>query len=243
MKIAIRLDDIAPGMDWGNFLKFKELLDAHDIKPLIGVVPDNKDPKLNISESGPTFWDLIRDLQKDGWVVAMHGFNHLYTTSEGGIFPLNKKSEFAGYDFETQFTMIQSGKKILESHGLSTDIFMAPSHSYDKNTLRALRENGFLKVTDGFGKQPYKTEGLTFYPISFRRADTLKDTTYGISTFVYHPNTMEEPEFRDLKKLLESGKAVSYSEFETFTPVHRGFAGRISERLRATLKRILVQGI
>ena len=47
MKIVIRLDDISPGMDMGKFRRFKRLLDEYHIKPLIGVVPENLDPKLD----------------------------------------------------------------------------------------------------------------------------------------------------------------------------------------------------
>ena len=39
MKIAIRMDDITPDMDWAKFLRFKELCDLYQVKPLIGVVP------------------------------------------------------------------------------------------------------------------------------------------------------------------------------------------------------------
>ena len=46
MKITVRLDDITPDMDWERFLKFKALLDRYQVKPLIGVVPDNRDENL-----------------------------------------------------------------------------------------------------------------------------------------------------------------------------------------------------
>ena len=46
MKITIRMDDITPDMDFEKFTRFKTILDKHGIKPLIGVVPDNKDKKL-----------------------------------------------------------------------------------------------------------------------------------------------------------------------------------------------------
>ena len=42
MKIAVRLDDITPDMDWQRFFRFKALLDQYQVKPLIGVVPDNR---------------------------------------------------------------------------------------------------------------------------------------------------------------------------------------------------------
>ena len=43
MKIAVRLDDITPDMDWEGFLRFKALLDRYQVKPLIGVIPQNRD--------------------------------------------------------------------------------------------------------------------------------------------------------------------------------------------------------
>ena len=46
MKIAVRLDDITPDMDWQRFFRFKALLDQYQVKPLIGVVPDNRDENL-----------------------------------------------------------------------------------------------------------------------------------------------------------------------------------------------------
>ncbi|WP_419041292.1 DUF2334 domain-containing protein, partial [Eisenbergiella tayi] len=39
MKIAIRMDDITPDMNWDNFLALKALFDKYHICPLIGVVP------------------------------------------------------------------------------------------------------------------------------------------------------------------------------------------------------------
>ena len=72
---------------------------------------------------------------------------------------------------------------------------MAPGHSFDKNTLRALKECGFRYVTDGFGDAPYLREGLTFLPISFLRKQELKKEN-GVTTFVVHTWDMSEEEFR-----------------------------------------------
>ncbi len=77
--------------------------------------------------------------------MAMHGYQHIYGTSKGGIFPLNHFSEFAGEPLEEQRKKIAAGRQILENHGVHTDIFMAPGHSYDRNTLTALMENGFFQ--------------------------------------------------------------------------------------------------
>ena len=113
MNITVRLDDITPDMDWERFYKFKALLDQYQVKPLIGVVPDNRDELLKGSGSPmdpEPFFEYIRQLQKEGWTVAMHGYQHIYGTSKGGIFPLNHFSEFAGEPLEEQRRENCSGK-------------------------------------------------------------------------------------------------------------------------------------
>ncbi len=214
MRIAIRMDDITPDMDWDKFGRFKAVLDEGGIRPLIGVVPKTQDKKLHICEDREDFWEWLGGLQRDGWHIAMHGLNHVYRTDRGGLFPLNRQSEFAGLSFEEQLSMLQEGRRLLREKGIETDIFMAPSHSYDRNTLRALKAAGFRAVTDGFGRAPYirGKEGLVFYPVSFRKEADLNSSRDGITTFVVHANTMSDKEFEWYRKLVESGRAVSYDE-------------------------------
>ena len=241
MNITIRMDDITPDMDWGKFNRFKELLDAHGIKPLIGVVPDSRDEKLAIDDPHQDFWCMVKDLQDKGWTIAMHGLNHLYTTKASGIFPIGGKSEFAGLPFEKQDEMIREGKRILQEKGISTDIFMAPSHSFDKNTLKALKKNGFNVITDGFGTGPFKSGGMTYYPISVKRSDSLKDNRDGLVTFVYHANTMDEKDFVKFEDLLESGKVVSYLEYRQLEIKNRNFFGNAWQYSLAKAKYIAVR--
>ncbi len=236
MRIAIRMDDITPEMDWVKFKRFKNLLDEHDIRPLIGVVPDNRDKGLSKSEPREGFWNYIKELQEHGWIVAMHGYNHLYTTKNPGMFPVGDKSEFAGLPYDRQYEMIKEGKNTLKSRGIVTDIFMAPSHSFDKNTLRALKENGFYIVTDGFGIMPYRMAGLVFYPISVNRRRSLEDTRDGIVTFVYHTNSMTDKDFANLEKLLYSGSVVSYSEYKRLEIKDMGTLDRAKQYLTARAK-------
>ena len=89
MKTAIRIDDISPAMDWEKFHAFRELLERYGVNPLIGVVPDNRDGNLNRGAENPEFWQYVKQLQESGWVVALHGYRHLYTEKKGGMFPLN----------------------------------------------------------------------------------------------------------------------------------------------------------
>lgn len=235
------MDDITPDMDWEKFYRFKELLDEYGCKPLIGVVPDNRDKKIAVCEKKEDFFSYVRELVSQGWTVAMHGYNHLYTTEDPGIFPIGHKSEFAGHSLMRQSDMIRKGKAILENNGINTDIFMAPSHSFDKNTLLALRSNGFHVITDGFGTGPFKSKGFVFYPISLKRSRTIKDVRAGLVTFVYHANTMEDKDFTKLEDLLKSGRVVSYSEFSRFQAEERTFLSEIAQFVLATGKRIMVQ--
>lgn len=244
VKIAVRLDDITPDMDWERFLSFKELLDQYQVKPLIGVVPDNRDENLMkrpISDKAPQdFWQYIKELKKQGYVIAMHGFRHTYTTHKGGLFPLNDLSEFAGLPYEEQRRMLEEGKKILQEKGIDTDIFMAPAHSYDPNTLRALKDTGFQRVTDGFGSSPYHCKGLVFYPISFRLSKTLKKKK-GYSTLVVHTDTLSEEDFRRYEEYFEKSGAcfISYGEYLQVPWRERTLPGRLLEWCMAEGKHLV----
>ncbi len=241
MKICIRMDDITPDMDWAKFLRFKELCDLYQVKPLIGVVPDNKDTMLNIDEKRQDFWSYISKLQKEGWEVAQHGYIHIYSTKKMGCFPLNRLSEFAGKTYGDQLEAIKTGKNILEKNNIYTDIFMAPAHSYDKNTLKALKTLGFTRITDGFGKMPYKQWGLIFYPISYKQSNSLK-AKQGYTTFVVHTNTMNDKDFDRYDKLFAQyeNRFISYSDFLKVEAQNRGIIGRIKEYLMAVSKFLLV---
>lgn len=247
MKIAIRMDDIYPEMDMERFLRFRALLDKNGIRPLIGVIPDCRDPKLMDVKAAEfpdaeRFWQEIRTLKMGGFCVAMHGLTHVYTTGDGGLFPLNRQSEFAGLPYYDQLKMIRRGREIMASYGLETDIFMAPSHSYDHYTLTALRETGFKYVTDGFGQSPYMRAGLIFLPISVSRGKTLKDNGNGYSTFVIHSNTMDDADFKYYENLFTTRREsfISFDELLSAPVARRSRSGHAVERATALTKRTLV---
>lgn len=241
MKIAIRLDDITPDMDWVKFRRLEELLDKYHMAPLIGIVPDNQDDNLKRNPAMPDFDVQIKKWEAKGWIPAMHGWKHIYTTKKGGLFPLNNFSEFAGVDKNRQREMIYDGKEKLQKMGVTTNIFMAPAHSFDKNTLAVLKEAGFQYITDGFGVAPYEWKGLTFLPIAFQKSKDIEKSE-GYTTLVFHTNTMNEQDFLDLKKILEKHKDdfISYGEYLTIPAKKRNMAGKVKEYSMATIKRMLV---
>lgn len=242
MKIAVRMDDITPDMNWENFRFFQGLFKEAGITPLLGIVPDNKDANLMREEPHEDFYEEMRKLKEEGYCFAMHGCHHLYGTEQGGIFPLNNFSEFAGIPYTDQRKKLEKGRELLRQNGIETDIFMAPAHSYDQYTLQALKELGFTVITDGYGKRPYLYRGMVFYPISFRLNGSLKKKD-GYTTMVIHANTVTETDKERYKKIFtEHGKdMISYSEYLEAEPVKRKLLGRMGEFLLAKLKFILTK--
>ena len=242
MKIAVRMDDITPDMNWDNFIFFLNLFEQTGIAPLLGIVPDNRDKSLACEAAHDNFYNIMKSLENKGFILSMHGCHHVYTTKHGGMFPLNRQSEFAGLSFEKQREILKSGREKLKQNGIDTDIFMAPAHSYDKNTLRALKEVGFTRITDGFGKMPYIYRGLTFYPISFMMSRSLRQKN-GATTLVLHANTVTEADKERYTKIFrEYGKnMISYSEYLKMEPVTRTVFGRALEYLLAKCKYLLVR--
>ena len=59
---TFRMDDITPAMNWERFRKIEDLFKKYDIRPLIGVVPDNRDPKLSPDEECSSFWEEVKRL-------------------------------------------------------------------------------------------------------------------------------------------------------------------------------------
>ena len=156
-KILIRFDDVAPGMAWSKFIPLKEHLESLGIRSILGVVPDCQDQKLNVEEIKPDFFNLIRTYRDYGDIIAQHGTHHNYVTQDSGILGINNFSEFAGLAFEEQKLTLKKGKEILLAEEVWQPYFMAPAHSFDTNTLKALRDLDFHALTDGYG----------FYPVSY----------------------------------------------------------------------------
>jgi len=204
-KISFRLDDICPSMNWNSFYKVIKILDRNNIKPLLGIVPDCRDNTLNIDELNRNFYKIMKKYQENGFVIAQHGYTHVYDSQSKGMLGISKKSEFAGKSYDEQFRLLQTGKSILEMNGIKTNIFMAPSHSYDKITLIALKSLGFKYITDGYTRTNYTFENLIFIPCM--NVVSLKRKIRGICTICLHSNSMGKEDFLRLEKFITKYKS------------------------------------
>lgn len=243
---VLRIDDVCPCMDLYWFDKTMEFLKKHNITGMLGVIPDCRDKALNVSREDSDFWNKIKEYQKDGWYIAMHGYQHLYDTKATGcvIFEHNKESEFAGHNYEVQLQRILDGKKILESKGIKTDAFFAPSHNYDKNTVKALKKAGFKYMADGRTKYAYTWRNIKFIPNCCS-----KEPNVGIYTIVLHPCMTKEKGYEGLKKRIEERKEIIVPFQEALSEKRGPAKSRnclvqlLCQRINVNIQRAKVQGV
>ena len=75
----MRLDDASEYMDVEKWDQMKQLLDKYGVKPIFGIIPENKDESMvGAYEKDLKFWDKMNQWVKDGWTPALHGYDHCY---------------------------------------------------------------------------------------------------------------------------------------------------------------------
>ena len=116
----------------------------------------------------------MRELEAEGYTIAQHGTTHIYETDSSGLLHINSFSEFAGLEYDVQLDKLKRGRDILVNNGLNPVLFMAPGHTFDLNTLRALKELGFNAVTDALTASPYVREGILHIPCRLAGYDRIK---------------------------------------------------------------------
>ena len=203
--LLIRIDDIAPNMNWNYMDKCEKIFDDLKIKPLLGVIPNNKDPELLRYQFNEKFWDRVRDWKSKGWEISMHGLSHLYEikTNKKDYFNYGGDSEFYGLNFDIQKNKIKLGIEKFENEKIKVRSFFAPNHTYDLNTLRALRESGIKVIVDGYGLFPYTDHGLFFVPQLFYKEIFLP---FGIQSTQIHLNYWSDEYFDSFKKFIFKNK-------------------------------------
>ena len=205
--LLVRIDDVAENMNWKYMDKCEKLFDKINVKPLVGIIPENKDPSLLNFPKNPFFWQRVKKKKKKGWEISMHGFNHLYDskTKFKDYFGYGGDSEFFGHNYDHQFKKIKLGKEKLLSEGLKVNSFFAPNHTYDKNTFLALSNNNIEVIIDGYGLFPYSEHNLTFIPQLFYKETIM--LPFGLQSTQIHLNNWEEKYFNKFQNFLVKNKS------------------------------------
>lgn len=184
-RYLVRFDDICPTMDWDAWARIEPVLQAHAVKPIMAVVPDNRDPHLVAGAQAADFWARVRRWQAQGWTIALHGHQHLYSTRDPGLVGINPFSEFAGLPEAAQRDKLQRALAVFACEGVRADAWVAPGHSFDALTVKLLLEAGIDVVSDGLYGRPLRHLGALWVPQQLWR---FRPMPAGLWTVCYHCN-------------------------------------------------------
>jgi len=207
----LRFDDLCPTMDTARWQRFEVLIKEFSLRPILAVIPDNRDPALEVATPDPAFWTHLRELESAGATIALHGYRHLCHSKGRSLVPLHRASEFAGMDGSIQRQWIHAGIGLMMREGLDPRVWVAPRHGFDGNTLRALRKEGIQILCDGLARIPFTSEGMIWLP---QQLWGPRDEQEGLWCICIHSNTATDSEVDDLHAFLR-GHA------EQFTCVER----------------------
>jgi hypothetical protein len=179
-------------------------------------------------------------VERDLVEIAQHGYRHiLERTSESALLGQSagkrvERSEFAGFCYQEQLERILKGREILNGHGLATDYWFAPNHSFDLTTLSALKTAGFTAVSDGIALLPYKYRGLIFIPQQLWRPSWVPT---GVFTICLHSNEITNNEIKSIRQFLRTPAHVT-----SFATEVRGFRQTKLDGIKNSLFKGLYRG-
>lgn len=213
-KYIIRLDDACPTMNKHNWDRVETLLDQYNILPIVAVVPNNKDEELMVDAYDNNFWNKVKEWQKRDWEIALHGYEHQYTTQAPSLVPINNYSEFAGVSLKEQEEKIKEGIAIFKQHNITTRLWVAPAHSFDENTIKALDSQSDIGIiSDGIAFAPYWEHEMHWVPQQLWR---FRKMFFGTWTGCFHPDMMQEEDFIQLENFLKE----HHSKFTSISELH-----------------------
>ena len=223
----LRVDDLCPSVNPDHWFGVRDLIRQSGIRPILAVIPDNQDEALGTSPLHEDFWEEMCAMQREGATIALHGYRHRCSSRAKGLLPLHRRSEFAGQPLIEQCNRIRNGLVLLRDRGLNPRLFVAPNHSFDRGTLRALSAEGLPYLSDGFARVPFVRDGVTWIPQQLWGPVRRKK---GLWTICIHPNSEGSLRLKELGHFIKKHR----DRFTSFDKVLEGFApGRLSlaERL------------
>jgi hypothetical protein len=200
-RFILRFDDASPTMAREPWERLELECDRLGIRPIVGVIPDSRDPEQRLDPEDAAFWAHVRRWQSKGWTIALHGLHHVFHVDppgRQGLVPFHRRGEYVGLSLEQQKAMFARAWEIFQAEGVKPTFFMAPAHSFDLTTLEALRQTTDIRwITDGLSVRPYSRYGFNWLP---QQLWNFKDhLPGGCWTVCVHPNMLGA----DLERLLD----------------------------------------
>lgn len=230
-RYLFRLDDAHERHHSARWAAVEALLDRYQVRPIVAVIPDNRDESIvHVSEPDRHFWRKVKAWKAKGWTIAMHGLHHdLRDVAGASLLPISRLAEFTGLPEDVQGAMIESALEIFEAHEVPPDVFVAPSHGFDRRTLAALRRSRRpLILSDGFGVRPVFRGGLAVLPQQLWRARALP---FGTWTICLHPSNMGQQDLRALEVFLCRHHEACTSSADAMTFAAYGVRDFLAEQL------------
>ena len=103
------------------------------------------------------------------------------------------------------------GWAIFDREKVKVEVFFAPSHTFDENTIHALKVIGITSISDGYCLFPFNAHGILFVPQLVGRPAAFP---FGVYTSCHHLNHFAEADFSRLEKFVKRNHAriLSYSQ-------------------------------
>lgn len=230
LQYIVRLDDAHPRQHSRKWEKIESLLDSYDIKPIVAIIPDNKDNSINHDEIEiPDFWTKVKKWKAKGWKIAVHGLHHQLRIGYSSILVVSKKSEFSGKSLQEQVNILKKGIDILQKKECSPEYFIAPAHGYDHQTLVALKiVSPELVISDGFGFRPFVFNGVKYLPQQLWRGRRMP---FGTWTICLHPSNMTELDFNEFNEFLRNNLEYFNFSYETIKYHNKNYTDKLFEFL------------
>ncbi len=206
----LRFDDLSPSLRRQRWEGYAALIEKFNIRPILAIIPDNRSEEWESAQKDPGFWAEMREMEAAGATIAIHGYQHRCESSGRCLLNLHRRTEFGGVELETQKEWIRIGKQILEEHGLSPKLWVAPRHGFDTNTLRALKAEGMPCLSDGFARVPFVREGVVWIPQQLWKPVV---KAAGLWTICIHPEMDPRSNVRLLASFLEK-HAEQFTSFD-----------------------------
>jgi predicted deacetylase len=208
----LRIDDLCPTVHSERWSSVREVIREFHIHPILAVVPDNQDDSLAKWTFNAGFWEEMRELEREGATIALHGYRHDCAARGKSLIPLHRRSEFAGRPLGEQCEYIRSGLALLREECLAPRLFVAPKHSFDRVTLRALCQEGLPYLSDGLARIPFVREGVTWIP---QQLWSPSGRAKGLWTICIHPNSMGPRRVAELRRFVKHHR----DQFTSFNEV------------------------
>ncbi|HTB96707.1 MAG TPA: DUF2334 domain-containing protein [Terracidiphilus sp.] len=245
----LRFDDLCPTLSRTGWERFRAVIEEYRLKPILAVVPDNRDPELMKENPDADFWSRMAVLERAGATVALHGYRHVCDSEDSGILGLHPTSEFAGVSEDRQRQWIHEGLTILRGKKLNPKIWVAPRHGFDQSTLRALKAEGIAYVSDGFARVPFTHGGLTWIP---QQLWAPVEKSAGLWTICIHSNNADDDLLLRLREFLDKhalqftslDKIIEELGADPLGMIEQMYAAYALGRLRfSRFKKVLRRGI